>query len=166
MSVDAEITKINEGIAQVHLALYKFNNQLDGILQGLNDNLNDFDAEVNNAVGAVNGVSHDVINIFSYFPNEMVYYVILVLLIFALNFLCVYMVYYIYKWVLEKDLRFDKEVRRYRKKVYQIIGECRSQSALENIETPPPTYDEYVKTADLYVKYHRNGHITTTSGLA
>ncbi|VDN23617.1 unnamed protein product [Cylicostephanus goldi] len=66
MSVDAEITKINEGIAQVHLALYKFNNQLDGILQGLNDNLNDFDAGVNNAVGAVNGVSHDVINIFTY----------------------------------------------------------------------------------------------------
>ncbi|KHJ80462.1 hypothetical protein OESDEN_19863, partial [Oesophagostomum dentatum] len=145
MSVDAEITKINEGIAQVHLALYKFNNQLDSILQNLNGKLTDFDNGVNNAVGKVDGVGQDIINIFSYFPNEMVYYSILVILIFGLNFLCVYMIYYIYRWVQERELRFDKEVRRYHKKVYRILNEKRPSTSLENIETPPPTYDEYVK---------------------
>ncbi|EYC05012.1 hypothetical protein Y032_0084g1728 [Ancylostoma ceylanicum] len=46
MSIDAEITRINEGIAKVHTALYKFNNQLDGILKNINGKLNDFDAGV------------------------------------------------------------------------------------------------------------------------
>lgn len=35
---------------------------------------------------------------------------------------------------------------------------CFRRDSLEHIETPPPTYDEYVKTADLYVEYHRNGN--------
>ncbi|EYC05015.1 hypothetical protein Y032_0084g1731 [Ancylostoma ceylanicum] len=42
----------------------------------------------------------------------------------------------------------------------------RPSNSLENMETPPPTYDEYVKTADLYVKYHRNGNYSTTSALS
>ncbi|KAL6741949.1 hypothetical protein Aduo_015154 [Ancylostoma duodenale] len=144
MSIDAEITRINEGIAKVHAALYKFNNQLDGILKNINGKLNDFDAG---------------------FPGEAVYYTILVILILILNMLCVYMIYYIYKWIIESEVRFDKELRRYRKKVYQILDEDRPSNSLENIETPPPTYDEYVKTADLYVKYHRNGNYSTTSAL-
>ncbi|KIH57983.1 hypothetical protein ANCDUO_11820 [Ancylostoma duodenale] len=145
MSIDAEITRINEGIAKVHAALYKFNNQLDGILKNINGKLNDFDAGVSdlshlfvylfvftflhkivdNAVGKVNGVGQDITNIFKYFPGEPVYYTILVILIFILNLLCVYMVYYIYKWIIESEVRFDKELRRYRKKVYQILDEDR-----------------------------------------
>ncbi|RCN32594.1 hypothetical protein ANCCAN_21594 [Ancylostoma caninum] len=156
MSIDAEITRINEGIAKVHAALYKFNNQLDGILKNIDGKLNDFDAGVDNAVGKVNGVGQDITNIFKYFPGEAVYYTILVILILILNLLCVYMIYYIYKWIIESEIRFDKELRRYRKKVYRILDEERPSNSLENIETPPPTYDEYVKTADLYVKYHRN----------
>ncbi|ETN68776.1 hypothetical protein RB195_014705 [Necator americanus] len=165
MSIDAEITRINEGIAKVHLALYKFDNQLDSILTNINGKLNDFDAGVNNAVGKVNGVGRDITNIFQHFPNESVYYVVLVLLIFTLNILCMYMIYYIYKWIVEREVRFDREVRRYRKKIYQILDATRTSNSLETLETPPPTYDEYVKTADLYVKYHRNGNYSTISAL-
>ncbi|KAK6030036.1 hypothetical protein OSTOST_03838 [Ostertagia ostertagi] len=146
MSIDAEITKINEGIAKVHLALFKFDNQLNGILQSLNGNLGDFDNGVENAVGKVNGVSQDVINVFTYFPDGAVYYSVLVTLLVLLNISCLYMVYYIYRWIVERDLRLDKELRRYRKKVYRLIDDNRMTTSLENIETPPPTYDEYVRT--------------------
>ncbi|KAK6048976.1 hypothetical protein COOONC_13519 [Cooperia oncophora] len=148
MSVDAEITKINEGIAKVQLALFKLDNQLDGILQNLNGNLGDFDNGVDNAVGKVNGVGQDIINIFNHFPGKAVYYSILVMILVILNLCCLYMIYYIYRWVLERDLRFDKELRRYKKKVYRLIDENKVTTSLENIETPPPTYDEYVRTAD------------------
>ncbi|EYC05016.1 hypothetical protein Y032_0084g1731 [Ancylostoma ceylanicum] len=48
----------------------------------------------------------------------------------------------------------------------QVQGRVWPSNSLENMETPPPTYDEYVKTADLYVKYHRNGNYSTTSALS
>ncbi|KAK5972936.1 hypothetical protein GCK32_012364 [Trichostrongylus colubriformis] len=104
MSVDAEITKINEGIAELHRALFKFDNQLDGILQTIDGKLTDFD----------NG-----------FPGKAVYYSILVLILMMLNLSCLYMIYYIYQWIVERDLRFDKELRKYRKKVYRHLDEKR-----------------------------------------
>ncbi|XGW03067.1 hypothetical protein V3C99_014793 [Haemonchus contortus] len=149
MSIDAEITKINEGIAKVHVALFKFNNQLDGILQSLNNKLGDFDDGVDNAVGKVNGVGLDIINIFKHFPGEALYYSLLITILVILNLLCLYMVYYIYKWIVERELRFDKELRKYRKKVYRLIDENRVVTNPANIETPPPTYDEYISAADL-----------------
>ncbi|VDL74376.1 unnamed protein product [Nippostrongylus brasiliensis] len=141
MSIDGEITKINEGIEKVHVALYKFNSQLDTILQNLNVKLTGFD----------NG-----------FPNEAIYYTILVMLLVVLNLCCLYMIYYIYQWIVEREIRFDKEVRRYRKKVYRMVEDrSRTTHGLEHIETPPPTYDEYVRATDLYAKFHSNGVYTS-----
>ncbi|KAK5976193.1 hypothetical protein GCK32_012262 [Trichostrongylus colubriformis] len=42
-----------------------------------------------------------------------------------LNLSCLYMIYYIYQWIVERDLRFDKELRKYRKKVYRHLDEKR-----------------------------------------
>ncbi|WKY11372.1 hypothetical protein Q1695_003159 [Nippostrongylus brasiliensis] len=148
MSIDGEITKINEGIEKVHVALYKFNSQLDTILQNLNAKLTGFDNGVDNVVGKVNGIGNDVINIFKHFPNEAIYYTILVMLLVVLNLCCLYMIYYIYQWIVEREIRFDKEVRR-------------TTHGLEHIETPPPTYDEYVRATDLYAKFHSNGVYTS-----
>ncbi|WKY11371.1 hypothetical protein Q1695_003159 [Nippostrongylus brasiliensis] len=162
MSIDGEITKINEGIEKVHVALYKFNSQLDTILQNLNAKLTGFDNGVDNVVGKVNGIGNDVINIFKHFPNEAIYYTILVMLLVVLNLCCLYMIYYIYQWIVEREIRFDKEVRRYRKKVYRMVEDrSRTTHGLEHIETPPPTYDEYVRATDLYAKFHSNGVYTS-----
>ncbi|KJH45234.1 hypothetical protein DICVIV_08731 [Dictyocaulus viviparus] len=121
MSIDAEITRINEGIMKIHLALYKFNNHLSGILIGINEKLSDFDKKVDNAVERVNRVKKLVDDIFEHFPNDVIYYSVILMMVFILDLFCLYLIYYIYKWIVEREVHFDKEIRWYKRKVYSLI---------------------------------------------
>ncbi|KAJ1349361.1 hypothetical protein KIN20_004916 [Parelaphostrongylus tenuis] len=148
MSIDAEITNINKAIASVHFVLYKFSSQLNETLNRLHGILNNFDKEVDNAVGKVNEVGEEVVRATKKFPSDIVYHVIILMFIFVLTLLCLYMIHYIYKWISERKFAYNREVRCYKEKMYTMIDEERPANNLVNIDTSPIIYHEYLNAKD------------------
>ncbi|CAI4222879.1 unnamed protein product [Auanema sp. JU1783] len=122
----------------------------------MNSSLSSVDHEIKNIVVQVDNVENDIISIAKKFPSSVTYYIILFVVIILLNLLSVYLVYQIFKSFTELEFRSDKMVRKFNKKRYTSLHDDRNRFLVEDSETPPPTYDEYVKTADLYVKYHND----------
>uniref|UniRef100_A0A0N5APZ2 Biogenesis of lysosome-related organelles complex 1 subunit 7 n=1 Tax=Syphacia muris TaxID=451379 RepID=A0A0N5APZ2_9BILA len=63
MSVDEKIEDIRQTIAKIHRGLYKFNQQLNGTLTGLDSALSSFDQEFQRISSSVSVVKNDVTNI-------------------------------------------------------------------------------------------------------
>uniref|UniRef100_A0A8R1EPT3 Uncharacterized protein n=1 Tax=Caenorhabditis japonica TaxID=281687 RepID=A0A8R1EPT3_CAEJA len=129
----------------------------------MNFGLGVFDQHVNMVVRQVNDVQNRVTARLTVFPNHWLYMLMLFLVITILLGLVGYLLYYIANYILNRHNRFEEYRMWYLKNVMKRnVDEFEEDdefadgfySAGMSDDTPPPTYSEYVQTADLYANYH------------
>ncbi|EFO87736.1 hypothetical protein CRE_05383 [Caenorhabditis remanei] len=161
MGVDEEVQNIYYSIYNINLTLVNLDQGLGQLVDGMNFGLGVFDQHVNMVVGKVNDVQNNVNSKLTLFPSEWVYLFVLMFIVLVLLGLVGYLLYYIVNYILNRHDRYEEYRMWYLKNVMkQDIDDWEEDDEFAegfyslSDDTPPPTYSEYVQTADLYANYH------------
>ncbi|CAI2354776.1 unnamed protein product [Caenorhabditis sp. 36 PRJEB53466] len=163
MGVDEEIQNIYYSIYNINVTLVNLDQGLGQIVEGMNFGLGVFDQHVNMVVSKVNDVQNRINSQLTVFPGQWLYLLILLFVALILLGLVGYLLFYIATFVLNRHDRYEEYRMWYLKSVMkQNVDDWEEDdefaegfySAAQSEDTPPPTYSEYVQTADLYANYH------------
>ncbi|CAO4376045.1 unnamed protein product [Caenorhabditis nigoni] len=162
MGVDEEVQNIYYSIYNINLTLVNLDQGLGQLVDGMNFGLGVFDQHVNMVVGKVNDVQNNVNSKLTLFPSEWVYLFVLMFIVLILLGLVGYLLYYIVNYILNRHDRYEEYRMWYLKNVmkqdidddWEEDDEFAEGFYSLSDDTPPPTYSEYVQTADLYANYH------------
>ncbi|CAB01128.3 Protein anoxia up-regulated-like [Caenorhabditis elegans] len=161
MGADEEIQNIYYSIYNINLTLVNLDQGLGQLVDGMNFGLGVFDQHVNMVVRQVNDVQNNVNSKLTLFPSEWLYLLVLMLIVLILLGLVGYLLYYIVNYILNRHDRYEEYRMWYLKNVmkqddvdWEEDDEFAEGFYSLSDDTPPPTYSEYVQTADLYANYH------------
>ncbi|CAI5452169.1 unnamed protein product [Caenorhabditis angaria] len=146
MGIDEEIQNIYYSIYNINITLANLDQGLAKALYTMDNGLDIFDYHVNETVKNVNDIQNNIIAQVDSFPNQWLYLTILLFVILSLLALNAFLIYYIIRYVLNRQQRFDDYRMWYLKNIMRkkMIDSDDDSIEIEEQrrETPPPDYEE------------------------
>ncbi|PAV76267.1 hypothetical protein WR25_02186 [Diploscapter pachys] len=141
MGVDQEVENIYEAIYNINGSLSTFSLTLGNFIEKMDNILGGFDNKVLGVVDKVNQIGDQTTSFMNHFPSSIAYLLTIFLVVIVLNLLSVWLIYYIYLFINEREIRFDRQVRLYRKQIYRMLPE----EDFYNADTTSINSENYIK---------------------